>query len=250
MIQFPCLQDNYGFLIREGGSGIVAAVDTPDAEAISQALEKQGWKLDLILNTHWHWDHTGGNEVLKARYGARIIGPAAEGDRIPGRDRAVEDGDLVELGDVTARVLATPGHTVGHICYLFDDLNLGFVGDTLFSLGCGRLFEGTPEQMWSSLSSLRDLPADTTLYCAHEYTEANARFTESLGEANAALSARIAEIKDLRAKGAPTVPMTLGTEQATNPFLRADHPALQAAIGASDDPAAVFAEIRKRKDSF
>ena len=249
--QFPCLQDNYGFLLRDKGTGAVAAVDTPDAKAISAALDEQGWGLDLILNTHWHPDHTGGNEALKAQYGAFVIGPEGEGDKIPARDQAVNDGDAVSVGNVEFRVMATPGHTLGHICYIAEAHRVGFVGDTLFSLGCGRLFEGTPPQMWQSLSALRDLPGDMTLYCAHEYTAANAEFAASLGEANAALEARMAEIVSLRAKDEPTVPMTLEVERATNPFLRADATSLRAALGmmdAADD--AVFAEVRKRKDNF
>ena len=251
VVQFPCLKDNYGFLLREEGSGKTACVDTPDADAIAAELDRQGWGLDLILNTHWHFDHTGGNEALKSRFGAQIIGPSGEGDRIPGRDRAVSDGDEVALGDVIFRVIDTPGHTMGHICYLFDEGHVGFVGDTLFSMGCGRLFEGSAEQMWASLSKLKALPADMTLYCAHEYTAANAAFAGSLGEENAALAARIGEVKSLREKGEPTVPMTLATELATNPFLRADAPSMQTAIGMGEaDPAEVFAEIRRRKDSF
>lgn len=249
--QFPCLQDNYGLALREGASGKVAVIDTPDADAISAALDAQGWGLDLILNTHWHFDHTGGNETLKAKYGAKIIGPAGEGDRIPGRDRAVKEGDRVELGGATARVIETPGHTMGHICYLFEDEGAGFVGDTLFSMGCGRLFEGTAAQMWTSLSKIISLPPDMTLYCAHEYTAANGRFAASLGEENEALAARLAEVAALREKGEPTVPMTLAAELETNPFLRADDPSLQAAIGMTGaDPVEVFAEIRHRKDKF
>lgn len=249
--QFPCLQDNYGFLLRDEGTGTVAAVDTPDAGAISAALDEQGWGLDLILNTHWHPDHTGGNAALKAQYGAFVIGPEGEGDKIPARDQAVNDGDTVSVGNVEFRVMATPGHTLGHICYISEAHRAGFVGDTLFSLGCGRLFEGTAPQMWQSLSTLRDLPGDMTLYCAHEYTAANAEFAASLGEANAALEARMAEIVSLRAKGEPTVPMSLEVERATNPFLRADAPSLRAALGMSDAADdAVFAEVRKRKDNF
>lgn len=249
--QFPCLKDNYGILVEERQSGAVACIDTPDAEAISRALEERGWGLDLILNTHWHPDHTGGNEALKARYGAQVIGPLGEGDRIPARDLAVADGDNFAFGDENLRVLATPGHTMGHVCFLSLAHHVGFVGDTLFSLGCGRLFEGDPQEMWQSLSALKALPPDMTLYCAHEYTAANARFAESLGEENPALAKRVAEITALRDRGEPTVPMALARELATNPFLRADDPHLQAAIGmAGQDPVEVFAEIRQRKDNF
>lgn len=251
VIQLPVLQDNYAFLLRENRSGICAVVDTPDAVAITAALEELKWGLDLILNTHWHHDHTGGNLALKERYGARILGPENEGDRIPGRDQALVGGDRFQLGELGVNVMATPGHTQGHICFIIEELGVGFVGDTLFSLGCGRLFEGTPAQMWQSLCALKALPEDMTLYCAHEYTAANARFAESLGEENVALAARIEEITQLRAALKPTVPMNLSKELQTNPFLRADNETMKKAVGMEGASAVeAFAHIRQLKDNF
>ncbi len=249
--QFPCLNDNYGYLVHEPRSGATAAIDTPDAKAIEKALKEKGWTLTHILNTHHHYDHAGGNEDLKAKTGCTIIGPKGEAAKIPGLDRAVGDGDMVELGEARARVFDVPGHTAGHIAYYFADDGVAFVGDTLFALGCGRLFEGTPEQMWASLSKLMALPDDTIVYCAHEYTQANARFAVTVDPENAALAARANEIDEKRAKGEWTVPTTIGLEKATNPFLRAADPKLRHAIGldgASDVD--VFAETRRRKDNF
>lgn len=249
--QFPCLTDNYGFLLRDQKTGAVAAVDTPDPERIDAELDAAGWRLTCILNTHWHPDHAGGNLALKARWSCRIIGPRDEAARIPGIDEAVGEGDIVALGATQARVIATPGHTLGHVVFHFSDDGVAFVGDTIFALGCGRLFEGAPDQMWDSLSRIAALPSETALYCAHEYTQANARFARTIEPDNAALKARAAEIDALRAKGRATVPTTVGAELATNPFLRADQPTVAAAAGRpSDDPVAVFAEIRRRKDGF
>ncbi|MAB14522.1 hydroxyacylglutathione hydrolase [Parvibaculum sp.] len=249
--QFPCLNDNYGYLVHEPKSGATAAIDTPDAKAIEKALKEKGWTLTHILNTHHHYDHAGGNEELKAKTGCTIIGPKGEAAKIPGLDRAVGDGDMVELGEARARVFDVPGHTAGHVAYYFEDDGVAFVGDTLFALGCGRLFEGTPEQMWTSLSKLMALPDDTIVYCAHEYTQANARFAVTVDPENEALAARAKEIDEKRAKGEWTVPTTIGLEKATNPFLRAADPKLRHAIGldaASD--VEVFAETRHRKDNF
>jgi len=177
--QFPCLSDNYGFLIRDEASGKTACIDTPDAKAILRELEKLGWTLDLILNTHWHPDHAGGNAEIKAATGCTVIGPA-EVERITAPDQVVEDGDTVDLGETRFTVIDTGGHTLGHITYFDAADNIAFVGDTLFALGCGRLFEGTAQQMWTSLQKLAALPDDTTVYCAHEYTAANARFALSV----------------------------------------------------------------------
>lgn len=249
--QFPCLNDNYGYLAHEPKSGATAAVDTPDAAAIERALEEKGWKLTHILNTHHHYDHAGGNEELKKKTGCTIIGPKGEASKIPGLDRAVGEGDIMELGEARARVIDVPGHTAGHVAYYFADDGVAFVGDTLFALGCGRLFEGTPEQMWTSLTKLMALPDDTIVYCAHEYTQANARFAVTVDPENAALAARAKEIDEKRARGEWTVPTTIGLEKATNPFLRAADPKLRHAIGldkASD--VEVFAETRRRKDNF
>jgi hydroxyacylglutathione hydrolase len=209
----------------------------------------KGWRITDIWNTHWHPDHAGGNAAIKAATGARVTGPA-EVERI-GRapDRVIDEGDVVQLGDMPARVLNVGGHTLGHIAYVFDADKVAFVGDALFSLGCGRLFEGTPQQMWTSLQKIAALPDDFTLYCAHEYTQSNARFAITIDPTNRALQARIAEIDRLRAQNEPTVPMNLRQEKETNPFLRA--PQLKGAVmlpNAADWEA--FADIRKRKDNF
>lgn len=249
--QFPCLSDNYGYLVRDRASGAVAAIDTPDAGAINEELARAGWRLTHILNTHWHPDHAGGNLVLKEKWGCRIFGPKGEAEKIPGLDQPLGEGDVVSLGESKARVLDTPGHTAGHIIYHFPDDAAAFVGDTVFALGCGRLFEGAPAQMWASLLKIAALPRETKLYCAHEYTQANARFAVTADPQNRALAARAAEIETKRAAGEPTVPTTVALELETNPFLRADKPGVQAALGMSGaDPVAVFAEVRKRKDNF
>ena len=251
IVQFPCLQDNYGYLIRDTESGLVAAIDTPDAEAINHQLEERGWKLSYILNTHHHFDHTGGNEALKTKWSCTIVGPKGEANRIPGIDLLLDDGDEFALGASTARILATPGHTLGHIVYYFGDARVAFVGDTLFALGCGRLFEGSADQMWTSLSKLKALPPETTVYCAHEYTQANARFALSIEPENTILQNRSREIDQYRMENKPTVPTTIAEELRTNPFLRADDDGLQKAIGmVGEPPVDVFAEIRSRKDQF
>jgi hydroxyacylglutathione hydrolase len=247
--QFACLQDNYGYLIRDAASGAVAAIDTPDPDAIEAELGRAGWRLTHILNTHWHADHAGGNLALKARWGCRIIGPKGEADRIPGIDQTVGEGDVVELGAARARVFDAPGHTLGHIIYHFEAAHAAFVGDVIFALGCGRLFEGTARQMWTSLAKIAAMPPETELYCAHEYTQSNARFALSVDAANPALVRRAGEIETLRAAGAPTVPTTVALERETNPFLRA--PLIAAAMGlAGLAPDEAFGEIRRRKDVF
>lgn len=249
--QFACLHDNYGFLVHDTDSGLTTTIDTPDAAVIQRELDAQGWSLDFIWNTHHHPDHAGGNLALKEATGCTIIGPHAESQRIPGIDRKVGDGDVVELGKHRATVYDTPGHTLGHVVFHFADDGVAFVGDTLFALGCGRLFEGTPEQMWHSLQKLRRWPDDTTLYCAHEYTQANARFALSVEPDNAALIARAAEIDAARARNEWTVPTNLGLEKATNPFLRPDSEDLRRTLAMPNaDNVAVFAEVRQRKDSF
>ncbi len=249
--QFPCLEDNYGYLLRDAATGITAAIDTPDATAIRRELERLGWRLDFILNTHHHGDHAGGNLELKERTGCRIVGARADAARIPGIDLGLGEGDVFELGTRRARVVETPGHTLGHIAWIFDADSVAFVGDTLFAMGCGRLFEGTPAQMWHSLGKLRALPAATRVFCAHEYTQKNARFALTLEPGNAALVARAAAVDRLRDQGRPTVPTTIGEEQATNPFLRADSTAIQATLGLSGaGPVEVFAEMRQRRNTF
>jgi hydroxyacylglutathione hydrolase len=248
---FPCLADNYGFLLHDSEAQVTAAVDTPDAEAILAALHARGWKLTHILNTHHHGDHAGGNLALKERTGCRIVGPAHDAGRIPGIDVGVADGDRFALGSHAVEVLETPGHTRGHIVYYLPEDGVAFVGDTLFALGCGRLFEGTPAQMWASLQKLLRWPDATRIYCAHEYTQANARFALTVEPGNAALAERAREIGRLRASGRPTVPTTLGLEKATNPFLRPASENLRATIGLGDgDEVAVFAKTRALKDAF
>lgn len=245
--QFPCLSDNYGFLVQEQNSGETAAIDTPDAEAILRELKAAGWRLTQIWNTHWHPDHAGGNARLQAETGAVVIGPAEVARIGAAPDRVVTEGDRVALGAVEARVLDVGGHTLGHIAYVFDSENIAFVGDALFALGCGRLFEGEPAQMWASLSKLAALAPETRIYCAHEYTAANARFALSVDGGNPALRARAEEVVALRAAGRPTVPTTIARELETNPFLRA--PALKAGLGLASNVEA-FAELRRRKDAF
>ncbi|TXI85778.1 MAG: hydroxyacylglutathione hydrolase [Cupriavidus sp.] len=241
--QFPCLSDNYGFLIRDEATGKVATIDTPDAAAIQAELDKLGWSLDLILNTHWHPDHAGGNETLKKATGATIAGPA-EVTRIAPLDRVLRGGDTIMLGETRFDVIDSGGHTLGHITYHDAGDGIAFVGDTLFALGCGRLFEGTAEQMWDSLGRVADLPDETTVYCAHEYTASNARFALSVDD-DPALKARADQIFAARERGEPTVPTTIAAEKATNPFLRA--PLLRPN---ATTPAQAFAEIRAAKDSF
>ena len=242
--QFPCLSDNYGFLIHDPATGATAAIDTPDADEIMRQADAKGWRITDVWNTHWHPDHAGGNAAIKAKTGAIVTGPA-EVERIgTPADRIVDEGDRVKLGGIEARVLNVGGHTLGHIAFVFDQDNVAFVGDALFALGCGRLFEGTPQQMWTSLQKLAALPDDATLYCAHEYTQSNARFALSVDPGNSALRARSEEIDRMRQAGKPTVPMTLRVEKETNPFLRA--PSL--VPGVADWEA--FADIRKRKDNF
>ena len=246
--QFPCLADNYGFLLHCHATGDTAAIDAPEAGPICAALERRGWSLTHVLNTHHHWDHTDGNLELKERTGCTIIGPE---ERIPGRDRAVSSGDTVTFGDGhELDVLDVGGHTRGHIAYHTHAARLAFVGDSLFALGCGRLFEGTPAQAWASLQRLAALPPETVVYCAHEYTEANCRFALSVDPHNEALLARAEDIRETRAAGRPTVPTTIGLERATNPFLRPHSASLRAHLqipdGESDQ--AVFARLRSLKD--
>jgi len=250
---FPCLDDNYGFLLHDSEAGLTASIDTPDAAEITLQLERRGWRLTHIFNTHHHGDHAGGNLELKARYGCRIVGPRRDAERIPGLDVAVGDEERFQFGSSPVHVFDTPGHTRGHIVYYVPDAGAAFVGDTLFAMGCGRLFEGSPEQMWSSLQKLLRWPDDTRIYCAHEYTLANGRFALSVEPGNAALVARMRDVQALRDRGEPTVPTTLALEKATNPFLRPASEGLRATIGLTGpdvDDVAVFARTRVLKDSF
>jgi hydroxyacylglutathione hydrolase len=245
--QFACLTDNYGFIIRDEASGLTACIDTPDADAILAALERENWGLDFIFNTHWHPDHAGGNAAIKAATGAVIVGPA-EVTRIAPLDRTVGGGDVVDLGETRFEIIDCGGHTLGHITYFDAADRIAFVGDTLFALGCGRLFEGTPRQMWDSLGRLAALPDDTTVYCAHEYTAANARFALSV-DPDPVLKRRAEQIFAARERGEPTVPTTIALEKATNPFLRAPRlaPAMGAGGGADHE---AFATVRAAKDVF
>ncbi|HEX7082003.1 MAG TPA: hydroxyacylglutathione hydrolase [Gammaproteobacteria bacterium] len=248
---FPCLTDNYGFLVHDREAGVTAAIDTPEVRPILAALEKNGWTLTHILNTHHHGDHAGGNLELKRATSCRIVGPRADAARIPGIDVGVGEGDELRLGSHRVVVHETPGHTRGHIVYRFPDDGIAFVGDTLFAMGCGRLFEGSPSQMWSSLRKILEWPDDTRIYCAHEYTQANARFALSVEPANDALAARARDVDRARARGEPTVPTTLGLEKATNPFLRPHSRNLRQTIGLPDgDDVEVFARTRALKDRF
>lgn len=246
----PCLSDNYAYLIESGGE--VAVVDPSEPAPVIAALQAKGIKrLDHILNTHHHFDHTGGNVPLKEKYGAKITGPKSDMHRIEGIDRGVGEGDTVTVGDTVWRVLDIPAHTSGHIALHCAEHAAVFTGDTMFAMGCGRLFEGTPAQMWASLSKLAALPPETKVYCGHEYTASNGRFALSVDTANPALNARMAGVVRLRNEGKPTIPSTIAEERATNPFLRATVAALAAAVGKpASDPVAVFAELRARKDNF
>ena len=247
--QFPVLDDNYAFLIHDPDSGETATIDTPDAKAILAEADRKGWKLTQIWNTHWHPDHAGGNNEIVAATGAKVVGPKEITKVAAAPDREVHEGDRVKLGGLEARVLDVGGHTLGHIAYVFDSEKKAFVGDSIFAMGCGRLFEGTAEQMWGSLSKLAKLPPDTTLYCAHEYTEANAKFAIYYDPINHDLQQRIEDVKKLRAAGKPTVPMTLDQELKTNPFLRA--PLLKKSIMMPDaTDVEAFAELRKLKNDF
>ncbi|MFN4226460.1 MAG: hydroxyacylglutathione hydrolase [Hyphomonas sp.] len=248
--QFPCLNDNYGYLVHEPLSGQTAAIDTPDAAAYLARAAAKGWTISLILNTHWHPDHAGGNLKIKAETGCRVYGPAGEAAKIPGLDVAVKEGDTVAIGKAVGRVLDVPGHTLGHNAYVFDEQEVAFVGDAVFALGCGRVFEGTMEMMWASLSKLKALPPSMRLYCAHEYTASNARFAVTIEPENPDLRAYAEWVAERRANGLPTVPATLERELKANPFLRADVPAVQSAMGYPGDAVATFAEIRGRKDRF
>lgn len=252
--QFLCLDDNYGYLIHDPATGETAAVDTPSAGAYKAELQKRGWKLTHILNTHHHWDHVGGNQELKQEDGSiKIYGPAGEKEKIPGIDVAVEEGDTVKVGPLTATVMDVGGHTLGHIAYHFPEMSKVFVGDALFAMGCGRMFEGTPKQFWGGLQRIRALPDETVVYCAHEYTQANARFAGSVEPGNLDLRARIEEVKAKRSQNLPTVPTQIGLEKKTNPFLRFDvSPEIRTNVGATpnDSDFEVFAKVRKAKDTF
>lgn len=235
IVAVPAFSDNYLWLVHDQQSGETAVVDPGDAAPVLAAAKRRGWTIDQVWNTHWHPDHTGGNLAIKEATGARISGPLQE--TIPGRDVGLREGDEVRLGDHCGRVIEVPGHTLGHIALIFDDDLVAFVGDTLFAMGCGRLFEGTPEQMYRSLGQLAGLPSAMRLYCAHEYTLSNGRFAAHSEPGNLAIAERLAQVERLRDDGKMTVPTTVGAERETNPFVRATN-------------VKEFARLRSDKDSF
>jgi hydroxyacylglutathione hydrolase len=250
--QFLCLKDNFGVLIHDSTTGATAAIDVPDADAVIAAAASQGWQVTDLFITHHHADHIQGLPGLKARFPKlRVAGPAKEAARIGALDFPLAEGDLARVGELAAKVIETPGHTAGHIAYWFEEDEIAFCGDTLFALGCGRVLETPMGVMWSSLLKLANLPGETEVYCGHEYTENNARFALTIEPDNVALKSRVEEIAKRRAAGLATLPTTIAAELAANPFLRAEEPEVQARVNMSGaDPAAVFAEIRSRKDRF
>ncbi|MEF2071391.1 hydroxyacylglutathione hydrolase [Consotaella aegiceratis] len=249
--QFMCRSDNFGVLVHDPQTGTTISIDAPEERPIRAVLDETGWTLTHILTTHHHGDHVAANEALKQAYGATIIGPEKEQDRIPGLDRAAKGGDVLDVGGIRVEVIDTPGHTLGEISYYLPEAKALFAADALFSLGCGRLFEGDAAMLWSSLQRLRALPDETMLYCGHEYTATNAKCAVAIDPGNTALRNRIAEVERLREEGQPTLPVLLGTERLTNPFLRADDPILKGELEMLDtDPIEVFAVMRKRRDQY
>ncbi len=249
--QFPCLKDNYGVLVHDSATGLTASIDAPCATATTQALAEKGWRLTHIFTTHHHSDHTGGNLSLKEQTGCSIIGPATEAARIPGIDTPVSEGAEIEFGASRIKVLDTPGHTLGHVSYWIPEASVAFVGDTLFAMGCGRVLEGSNEMMWASLQKLAQLPSDTTIYCGHEYTAANAEFGLTIEPDNLALRQRAHDVAVMRADNKPSLPTKIGLELETNVFLRPHIAAIRNRLNmrASADWR-VFGEIRDRKNRF
>lgn len=253
IVTLPCLSDNYAYLLHNPQTGETAVVDAPEAAPIADALAARGWTLSDIVLTHHHWDHVQGVDELKSMLGApvRVIGGAADAARLPTLDLAVSEGDIFTLCGDAVQVLDVSGHTVGHVAYYLPATAAALTGDSLMALGCGRLFEGTPEMMWQSLSKLAALPAETTICSGHEYTQANGKFALSIEPDNSALISRCEAVAAARAAGKPTVPSTMSEELATNPFLRASLPHVKQNLGlAGSSDAEVFAEIRRRKDNF
>ena len=249
--QFPYMSDNYGVLIHSSETGETAAVDAGDAGALLAALDEKSWTLSHLWITHHHGDHTAGLQEVKSKTGCTVLGPKVQSAPISGLDTLLSEGDRFEFGGCAVEVMFTPGHTTDMINFYIPSENLVFTGDTLFALGCGRVFEGNAEMMWDSLSKFLPMPVETLIYCGHEYTLANAKFALSVDSENEMLTARAAEIEQLRSDGKPTVPSLLGVEFQTNPFLRAADPAIRKQLGMeSASDAEVFAEIRKRKDNF
>ncbi|MBV9570885.1 MAG: hydroxyacylglutathione hydrolase [Alphaproteobacteria bacterium] len=247
----PCLTDNYAYLLHDPADGLCAVVDPSEAAPVKRALEARGLKLTHILNTHHHFDHTGGNIPLKQEFGAVVVGPEKDRERIPALDIGVDESAPWQFGSHMARILEIPAHTRAHIAFVFEGESIAFTGDTLFAMGCGRLFEGTPEMMWSSLSKLMALPDETRVYCGHEYTQSNGRFALTVEPNNSELQARMREVDTRRSQSAPTIPCTMELEKKTNPFLRPDSPEIRRTLGMDDaDNVTVFAELRRRKDNF
>lgn len=251
IVTIPCLKDNYAFLAHDKATGQTAVVDVPEAAPIIAALKQRGWTLSHVLLTHHHWDHVDGLAALLADHPATVIGAAADAHRLPPLDIAVAEGDTITIGSDTGTVMDVSGHTLGHVAFHFPASSVVFTADSLMALGCGRLFEGTPAQMYASLAKLAALPPETLVCSGHEYTASNAKFALTIEPGNAALISRVEKIETARAQGRPTVPSLLSTERATNPFLRSDSPEIQALLGLSGaEPVAVFTEVRRRKDSF
>ncbi|HEY0627934.1 MAG TPA: hydroxyacylglutathione hydrolase [Sphingomicrobium sp.] len=237
IVAVPAFADNYLWLVHDADSGETAVVDPGDPAPVLAEAERRGWRINKVINTHWHPDHTGGNLAIKEATGATIIGPAGENGRVPGLDVALKEGDRISIGASEAEVWEVPGHTLGHIAHIFHQDRVAFVGDTLFAMGCGRLFEGTPEQMYRSLERFASLPDDFQLYCAHEYTLSNARYAAHAFPASKAIAERLRHVEQERSEARPTVPTTVGEERATNPFLLAED-------------VAEFSRLRAEKDNF
>lgn len=237
IMRIPALTDNYIWLVHDPDSGETMVVDPAEAAPVLEEADKRGWRIGAIWNTHWHPDHTGGNAAIKEAHGATVIAPAAEAARIPTADRLVAEGDIVSLGAHQSVVMEVPAHTAGHIAYHFADDALAFVGDTLFAMGCGRLFEGTAVQMFANMQRFAAMPDQTVIYCAHEYTQSNGRFAVVAEPDNAAIRERMVDVESARANDEATVPTIIGLERATNPFLRAE-------------TAEKLAELRAAKDGF
>ncbi|CAG7856016.1 hydroxyacylglutathione hydrolase [biofilm metagenome] len=251
IITLAVLSDNYIYLVHDSQNGETATIDPALAQPVLMALQEKGWQLTTIFNTHHHSDHVGGNLELKARTGCKIIASVYDRNRIPGLDATVKEGDMVSIGQHKARVIFTPGHTLGHIQYYFKQDKLLFCGDTLFAMGCGRLFEGTAEQMWQSLQKLKSLPPDTQVYCTHEYTQNNGRFALTIDPDNKALLERMVEVNRQRAQNLPTLPTTIAEELETNPFFREDSASIRRTLNmVADESVDVFAKIRLMKDSY
>lgn len=250
--QFSCLKDNFGVLIHHPESGSTVAIDVPEAAPYLEVLKETGWKLTDILITHHHWDHVGGLAELSEKTEAKVTGPERARQHLTGLHKFVEDGDDILVGPIAVKAIGTPGHTLDHISWWFQEAGIAHTGDTLFALGCGRVFEGDAEMMWASLSHLANtLPPETTIYCGHEYTLANAKFALTIDPNNQALQERTKRIEALREVGRPTLPTSMAAELSTNPFLRVRDSEIQKNLNMVDaDPADIFAEIRRRKDNF